>query len=389
MMSIPPTCKRLIAPPLSLYVHIPWCVRKCPYCDFNSHEAGRKIPIADYLVALKQDLNADKWMAQGRKVETIFFGGGTPSLMPNRAIGEIIDFIDTTIGIEHGAEITLEANPGTLEHHDFAELKATSVNRLSFGVQSFAAGQLAQLGRIHGADEARGAISRAQQAGFGNINIDLMHGLPGQTTAAALDDIHQAQALEPTHLSWYQLTIERNTAFYSHPPTLPPEEVMLDIQHQGQRLLHAYNYEQYEVSAYSRPGSACKHNLNYWQFGDYLAIGAGAHGKITLVDEERILRYRKTRIPQDYLDRSKDFTAGCEDIPRANLTLEFMMNALRLNAGVSLDSFSSRTGQASSILRKTLAQLKRKELIADIPERIAPSPLGRQFLNNLLEEFMP
>jgi len=375
-------------PPLSLYVHIPWCVRKCPYCDFNSHEAHGEIPTDEYVRALLDDLNSDAWMAQSRQVESVFFGGGTPSLLPDHAIAKILDAVDMTIGIASDAEITLEANPGTLEHHDFTRLRATSVNRLSMGVQSFNDKHLQALGRIHSAEEAKVAISRAQEGGFDNLNIDLMHGLPNQTIDQAMQDIHLATALNPVHISWYQLTIEQNTEFYSHPPRLPKEDVMLDIWQHGRQVLQQGNFDQYEISAYARGGNKSKHNLNYWQFGDYLALGAGAHGKITVQHEARIFRYRKTRLPRDYMNPDKAYTSAIDDIHREHLTIEFMMNALRLNAGASLATFAERTGQPPFALQNTIEKLKTKGLVENSPDRIVPTPMGRQFLNGLLEEFL-
>jgi len=384
----------LILPPLSLYVHIPWCVRKCPYCDFNSHEAPQSLPIDDYVKALSEDLHQDSHLAQGRQIESIFFGGGTPSLMPNHAIGAILSMIDSTIGINNNAEITLEANPGTVEHHDFNALRATGVNRISLGVQTFNDRHLSQLGRIHSATNASTAFEAARRGGFDNINIDLMHGLPGQSLAEAKHDLTTAIALAPSHISWYQLTIEKNTEFYSSPPLLPQEDTLVDIQEMGQALLHAHQYRQYEISAYAlSPSNSARdrqsaHNLNYWQFGDYLGIGAGAHGKITQANSNTIVRTQKTRLPKDYLSPDKDFSIAKRTVSQDNLPLEFMMNALRLNNGVSTTLFAQRTGLPTGNIRSKIDRLIAQDLLEDSTEVIAPTPLGQRFLNNLLAEFM-
>lgn len=376
-------------PPLALYVHIPWCVRKCPYCDFNSHQKQTQdLPVRAYLDAMIEDIKNDSAMAQKRKLSSIFIGGGTPSLLPNSAIEEIIQQADQIIGIESDAEITMEANPGTVEHHDFAELRTTGVTRLSLGVQSFNEQQLRKLGRIHNANEAIRAVKRAQDGGFDKLNIDLMHGLPGQTLDTSREDLVTAIDLNPSHLSWYQLTIEQNTEFYSCPPRLPCEDILVDIYEMGRMLLDESNYEQYEISAYARNGHVAQHNLNYWRFGDYLAIGAGAHGKITDLQEGQIFRYNKTRIPEDYLNKKKPYTAAKKPIFKENLTLEFMMNALRLTEGFNFTLYEERTGLTIDELRPVFTALERKGLV-DIKENsLAPSPMGRQFLNNILEGFL-
>lgn len=379
---------QLQLPPLSLYIHIPWCVRKCPYCDFNSHVADAEIPVDDYVKALVEDLDRDKEMAQSRTISSIFFGGGTPSLMPNTAIDKILTAVHKTIGIDRQAEITLEANPGTVEYQDFSALRSTGVNRLSLGVQSFNSEHLQRLGRIHSAQEADSAINRAIAGGFDNFNIDLMHGLPKQSAHQSAADLSRAIELRPTHISWYQLTIEQNTEFYSKPPILPKEDLLLDIFQQGQQILTDAGYNQYEISAYAKPEMASQHNLNYWQFGDYMAIGAGAHGKISLPDENRIFRYRKTRLPRDYLTKDKHYTAHKEDISATNLTLEFMMNALRLNHGIDISKYTDRTGLEKETLVPKLEELTTKGLLLNDQHRIIPSPLGRNFLNTLLESFI-
>ncbi len=374
-------------PPLSLYIHIPWCIRKCPYCDFNSHQVNNEIPINEYVTALKQDLDLELARAQGRRLQSIFVGGGTPSLFPATAIGEILDHADNIIGLEKNAEITLEANPGTVEHDSFKALKHVGVNRLSIGIQSFNTTHLRTLGRIHSSSEAINAVKMAQDDGFDNINLDLMHGLPSQTQEEAEQDLQQAITLNPQHISWYQLTIEQNTEFYSKPPVLPNEDLLLDIMGSGHHILHDAGYMQYETSAYAKPHHQSQHNVNYWQFGDYLAIGAGAHGKSTQGDQQRV-RYRKTRQPKDYLDKSRTFLAHEESIPPDNLALEFMMNALRLNDGFHPDLYPARTGLPLSQLSPTLKTLQDKGLIEVTPTALRPTPLGRQFLNSILESFV-
>lgn len=391
----------LVLPPLALYVHVPWCIRKCPYCDFNSHQAGEDIPEAEYVRALRFDLEQDKLLAQGRKLTSIFFGGGTPSMLSADAIAQIIKDAAEVIGFEDGIEITLEANPGTFEQEKFAGFWRAGVNRLSIGIQSFNDHQLKKLGRVHGRDEAINAVEVARRAGFDNINLDLMHGLPDQSLADALADIDQAIALSPEHLSWYQLTIEPNTAFYSAPPVLPEEDILVDIQDAGFARLAEAGYEQYEVSAYARNKNQARHNLNYWQFGDYLGIGAGAHGKITDVDQKRIFRLWKTRLPQHYLAAASSqkistnlqghqnlFGAGSDLLLPDNLPLEFMMNALRLNDGVPSEYFVERTGLALTEIEPQWRQLIDKNLVEPDVRVIKPTELGRRFLNRALEIFM-
>ncbi|MET0355328.1 MAG: radical SAM family heme chaperone HemW, partial [Cellvibrio sp.] len=280
----------LSLPPLSLYIHIPWCIRKCPYCDFNSHQANNNIPEAEYVSALRFDLQQDVVLAQGRKLTSIFFGGGTPSMLSAKAIAQIVKDAQTIIGFEPEIEITLEANPGTFEQEKFSGFRAAGINRLSIGIQSFNDTQLKLLGRVHGSDEALRAVDVARKAGFDNINLDLMHGLPEQSVMGAKADLAQAIALAPEHISWYQLTIEKNTEFYSAPPVLPVEDTLADIQDEGQVMLAQAGYEQYEISAYAKNKKRARHNINYWEFGDYLGIGAGAHGKITQPEQSRIMR---------------------------------------------------------------------------------------------------
>jgi oxygen-independent coproporphyrinogen-3 oxidase len=345
----------LSLPPLALYIHIPWCIRKCPYCDFNSHQANDDLPEAEYVAALRADLEQDLVLAQGRKLTSIFFGGGTPSVFSANAIAQILQDAERLVGFESDIEITLEANPGTFEQERFSGFRAAGANRLSIGIQSFNDVQLKLLGRVHGRDEALRAVNVARKAGFDNINLDLMHGLPQQSISDAMADLQQAIALSPEHLSWYQLTIEQNTVFYSAPPILPEEEILADIQDAGQALLANAGYAQYEVSAYAQPNRQARHNLNYWQFGDYLGIGAGAHGKITQPTQNSIMRLWKTRLPKHYLESQQKITSpinghqnsyagGGEVLTPESLPLEFMLNALRLNEGVALEYFTERTG---------------------------------------------
>ncbi|MGP9765147.1 radical SAM family heme chaperone HemW [Halomonas sp. AOP13-D3-9] len=383
-------------PLLSLYIHTPWCVRKCPYCDFNSHEPGthgftpRDLPEAAYLDALLQDLDGDLALSAGREIQTIFIGGGTPSLLSPAFYDQLLKEIKARLPFAHDIEITLEANPGTTEQARFIGYRKAGINRLSLGIQSFQPDQLDALGRIHSGDEAITAVAQARQAGFSNINIDLMHGLPGQTPQLAMDDITQALALAPEHLSWYQLTLEPNTAFHSHPPALPEEEALWDIQDNGHQLLEDAGFMRYEISAYARADHQSRHNLNYWQFGDYLGIGAGAHGKLSRIDSNgqwHIERRWKTRQPDAYLKRRDDlrgFIAGKQPIELDELPLEFAMNALRLTDGVVLDTWKTNTGQAPAMLLTRLQSAEKKGLLMQMPEKLRASPQGLLFLNELL-----
>lgn len=388
-------------PPLALYIHVPWCIRKCPYCDFNSHQANNDIPEAEYVSALRLDLEQDQILAQGRKLTSIFFGGGTPSMLSAAAIGQILKNAEAIIGFEPDIEITLEANPGTFEQEKFSGFRAAGVNRLSIGIQSFNDQQLTLLGRVHGRDEALRAVSVARKAGFDNLNLDLMHGLPEQSVDAAQADLQQAIELGPEHLSWYQLTIEQNTAFYSAPPVLPEEEILADIQDAGIELLAGAGYAQYEISAYARNQKRARHNLNYWGFGDYLGIGAGAHGKISFPQDNKIMRLWKTRLPKHYLDsmgsqkistnlqgHQNVFGGGSEILSRESLPLEFMMNALRLNDGVPAEFFAQRTGQEWNLIAKDWARLEGQGLVMRHDGFIKPTALGRRFLNRVLQAFI-
>lgn len=377
----------LILPPLALYIHIPWCVRKCPYCDFNSHEE-KNIPEQEYVAQCLCDLEQDLPFVQGRALQSIFFGGGTPSLFSGLSIKNILDGVRKKIPFADAIEITLEANPGTAEAARFREFHAAGVNRLSIGVQSFQPGYLHALGRIHDGVQAQHAVEMAQAAGFERINIDLMHGLPGQTVADALADLQQAIDLGAAHLSWYQLTIEPNTVFYRQPPVLPVDERLWDIQQAGLALLQQNGFVQYEVSAFAREGQQCRHNINYWQFGDYLGIGAGAHGKITLPTENRILRYSKTRLPRHYLERANNFLAEQFDLAGVDLPFEFMLNALRLTAGVPASLFTERTGLTPDCIDVVWQDLCDRGLVTSDKTRHMTSPQGFLFLNDVLTAFM-
>ncbi len=374
-------------PPLSLYIHVPWCVKKCPYCDFNSHEARGAFPEQDYVAALIRDLEIALPNIWGRKVYTVFFGGGTPSLLSGESIAEILRQVRMLLPLALDAEITLEANPGTVEADKFAAFRDAGVNRLSMGIQSFDDVHLAALGRIHTADEARRAIGIAQQ-NFDNINLDLMYGLPGQTPDQALQDVKTALSFAPQHLSCYHLTLEPNTLFYRNPPQLPDDDASSDMQQGIERLLAGHGYVHYETSAFAKDTLRSKHNLNYWQFGDYLGIGAGAHSKLSFHD--RIVREARYKQPQAYMQQ---VAAGApiqteHRVERDQLPFEFMMNALRLNQGFDAALFGERTGLSLANLQRELQQAERRGLLLREPARIAPTELGQRFLNDLLEIFL-
>lgn len=375
-------------PPLALYIHIPWCVRKCPYCDFNSHAAGPELPEEAYVDALLADLEADLPAVYGRELVSIFLGGGTPSLFSARALDRLLSKIDQLLSFTSDIEITLEANPGTFEQEKFADYRHLGINRLSIGVQSFQTAQLQALGRIHDGHEAIRAAEMARRAGFDNFNLDLMHGLPGQDVAGALADLRQAIALGPTHLSWYQLTLEPNTLFWSQPPKIPEDDLLWDIQEAGQALLAAKGFTQYETSAYARDQRRARHNLNYWTFGDFLGIGAGAHAKLSEPDGH-IRRTWKTRLPRDYLDPGKRFQAGERLLEAGELPFEFMMNALRLTEGVPAELFAQRTGLPLASIAAPCAAARDAGLLANDPQRLRPTARGQLFLNDLLQHFLP
>ena len=374
-------------PPLSLYVHIPWCVRKCPYCDFNSHQAGDHIPEQAYVHKLIADLRADQHWGQGRKLHSIFFGGGTPSLFSGAAIGDILNAAEQIIGFEQDIEITLEANPGTFEQQKFADFISAGVNRLSIGIQSFDNNHLQHLGRIHDGGQALKAIATAKSAGFDNVNIDLMHGLPQQSLQQAKTDIELAIDHGAQHISWYQLTIEPNTEFYSKPPSLPNDDRLADIQQAGMELLEANDFKQYEVSAYARNGQTSRHNINYWQFGDYLGIGAGAHGKITLPQQNMVIRTSKTRQPDNYLARQESVIAQHNAIELDQMAVEFMMNGLRLKNGVPTELLAQRTGLDPSGIAPQVAELQSQKLMVSGEQSYCTTDLGYRFLNKVLESF--
>ncbi|EPG35539.1 radical SAM family heme chaperone HemW [Acinetobacter colistiniresistens] len=375
--------------PLSLYIHMPWCVRKCPYCDFNSHavpDGQLSIDLEQqYLAALVADFETQVEMAQGRSIHSVFIGGGTPSLISAQGYQWLFDQLKARLDFEADCEITLEANPGTVEHDPFADYLAVGINRLSLGVQSFDPDHLQRLGRIHSANNALDAIQQARQAGFERVNVDLMHGLPQQTEQQALTDLRLAVEQGATHISWYQLTIEPNTVFFRTQPVLPQDEILEHIQAQGEAYLKANGYVNYEVSAW-RKEKPSAHNLNYWEFGDYLAIGAGAHGKVTRPDG--VYRFQKTRLPKDYLAKVPAEHVQMKRIETEELPFEFMMNALRLNQGVAAEFYTQRTGLDLSELEARLNPLRQKKLLLADPSRIACTEQGHIFLNSVLEQFL-
>ncbi|MDD5057950.1 MAG: radical SAM family heme chaperone HemW [Sideroxydans sp.] len=374
-------------PPLSLYIHIPWCVRKCPYCDFNSHEARGGFPESEYVAALVRDLELALPLIWGRKVYSVFFGGGTPSLLSGASVAEILRQVRMLLPLNLDAEITLEANPGTVEASKFAAFRDAGVNRLSLGIQSFNDVHLQALGRIHSADEAKRAIAVARQY-FDNINLDLMYALPNQSLDEALQDVQTALQFKPQHLSCYHLTLEPNTLFAHQPPPLPDEDASSDMQQAIEALLAAHGYEHYETSAFVQPKKRSRHNLNYWQFGDYLGIGAGAHSKLSLHD--KVIRQMRYKQPQAYLDAVKKLSPVQEghEVPHDDLAFEFMMNALRLNGGFDSTLFSERTSLPLLAIRRELAEAEAKGLLMQDHQRIAPTKLGQRFLNDLLEIFL-
>jgi putative oxygen-independent coproporphyrinogen III oxidase len=374
-----------VLPPLALYIHIPWCARKCPYCDFNSHESRGALPEEDYVEALFRDLEGLLPKVWGRRVSSIFIGGGTPSLFSAQAIDRLLGGVRARLTIEPHAEITLEANPGTVEAGRFRGFRDAGVNRISIGVQSFDDRMLASLGRIHGGDEARRAIGAAL-ASFDNVNADLMYGLPAQTLAMAGADLEEAIRLGVPHISAYQLTIEPNTAFFSRPPPLPEHDLCADMQLAAEALLGSSGFQQYETSAFARPGRGSVHNLNYWQFGDYLGIGAGAHGKISFPD--RITRHSRAKQPKEYLAAENSLVED-RPVPAGELPFEFMLNALRLTGGFHPNLFAERTGLPLLRIEKRLQRAEKAGLLEITLDRIGPTERGRLFLNDLQEFFIP
>ncbi|MBJ6610090.1 MAG: oxygen-independent coproporphyrinogen III oxidase-like protein [Candidatus Thiothrix moscowensis] len=376
--------------PLALYIHIPWCIRKCPYCDFNSHHAPSGLPEKQYIQALLADLANELPHIWGRKLESIFIGGGTPSLFSAESIDELLCGIRALLPFRPNIEVTLEANPGTFEQDKFRGFREAGINRLSMGIQSFNPPHLQALGRVHNREEALRAADIARSAGFDNFNLDLMFGLPQQTLDEAMQDLQQAMALYPTHLSWYQLTLEPNTLFYKSPPPLPDEDLVADIQLNGQQFIKNSCYSQYEVSAYARPGFECRHNRNYWEFGDYVAIGAGAHGKLTHPAQASIIRYHKYRQPAEYMQQAMQGSArsGEQTLTPADLGFEFMLNALRLREGFSPSLFTERTGLPFQHLKAGLDQAVQRGLLDFSGELIRPTDTGWQFLNTVIQLFL-
>ena len=411
--------------PLALYIHIPWCVKKCPYCDFNSHELPMDSQLSmydEYVDTLLLDAASQQALTQGREISSIFIGGGTPSLLPIAQYQRLFNGLREIFQFAGDIEVTMEANPGTLEHAPFAQYLDVGINRLSIGVQSFAAGQLTTLGRIHDPAQALSAIKAARRAGFERVNVDLMHGLPQQTMSEALNDIQMAHDAGATHISWYQLTIEPNTVFYRSQPILPDEDSLADIEQAGQTLLEHLGYDNYEVSAWAGSSDKpCRHNVNYWQFGDYLAIGAGAHGKVTIDDrygnqtltadkvsdevlkkvstETGIYRFSKSRMPKDYMTFDIDTMnnikkegapkmVGWLAITRDELVSEFMLNALRLHEGVTWSLFEARTGLSYDNIALEVSQLIKQGLLVDDNEHLQPTALGRRYLNQILRIFL-
>lgn len=373
-------------PPLSLYIHIPWCVQKCPYCDFNSHALKDEVPHQAYVEHLLADLDADLPLISGRKISTVFIGGGTPSLLSAKAMHTLLDGVRKRVEVNNEAEISMEANPGTVEAERFHGYQQAGVNRISIGVQSFNADKLHRLGRIHGPDEAKQAAQLATHLNLRSFNLDLMHGLPDQSLAEALDDLRQAIALNPPHLSWYQLTIEPNTLFGSRPPQLPDDDALWDIFTQGHELLNAAGYQQYETSAYAKPGYQCQHNLNYWRFGDYLGIGCGAHGKLTFADG-RILRTVKTKHPRGFMQGK--YREKLYDVPAQERPFEFFMNRFRLLEATPRAEFARYTGLDESVIRAPLDLALNKGYLEEKTDYWQVTDQGKLFLNSMLELFLP
>jgi putative oxygen-independent coproporphyrinogen III oxidase len=373
-----------LLPPLALYVHFPWCVRKCPYCDFNSYALQGELPQEPYLARLAQDLAQQAPLVAGREVESVFLGGGTPSLFPAEAIAQVLQTARGLLRFAADAEVTLEANPGTVERGAFAEYRAAGVNRVSLGAQSFAARTLVALGRIHSPAETCRAAEELHAAGLGNFNLDLMYALPGQDVAAAVGDVEHALALQPAHVSHYQLTLEPGTLFAAQPPPLPDEDSAAQMLGECGARLAARGFRRYEVSAYAVGAARCRHNLNYWNFGDYLGIGAGAHGKLTLA--QGIVRTTQWREPRRYLAGG---VAQQSPVPAEQLPFEFMLNALRLVDGFAVATYEQRTGLPWSALQPQLAHLRARGLIEMTPAGCRPSARGLSFLNDLLLEFLP
>ncbi len=381
--------QKFITPiPLSLYIHIPWCVRKCPYCDFNSHAVRNSIPEEAYVHALLTDFAEQSSSIAERPISSIFLGGGTPSLFSPNAIDSLLTHIQQQAQLTSDVEITLEANPGTVDQAHFIGFRQAGVNRLSLGIQSLQDEKLQALGRIHDREYALRAIDTAMAAGFDNFNLDLMHGLPNQSVEEALSDLKEALAFETPHVSWYQLTVEPNTFFHHQPPKLPEEDILWEIQEQGKQTLFNAHFHQYEVSAYAQAEKECRHNRNYWEFGDYLGIGAGAHSKLTDFEKQQVTRHWQVKNPKDYLDAHKKLTADKITLTDQALSFEFMLNALRLTHGVPISLFTERTGLSVDVIQAKVAVAKTKKLLSHDPNRLKATALGSRFLNDLVSLFL-
>ena len=378
-------------PPLSLYIHFPWCARKCPYCDFNSHAIQGDVPETEYVEALLRDLEQELPAVWGRTIQSIFMGGGTPSLFSPQAIDQLLCGIRARLPLQPALEITLETNPGSAEQEKFAAYRQAGVNRLSIGIQSLNDTHLKALGRIHDSQQAVRAARSARQAGFDNFNLDLMFGLPRQSVAQAIVDLRSVIRLQPAHLSWYQLTLEPNTLFYTRPPALPDDDRKWEMQCRGQSLLAEYGYTQYEVSAYAQPGKCCRHNLNYWKFGDYIGIGAGAHGKITTASQGVIHRTWKKRHPNNYLASAgtRQCIDGRRELSEAEALFEFALNRLRLKQGFGLSEFEAACGLDRNRILPVVQQAQSDDLLTLDGERVQHTAQGWQYLNDLLERFLP
>lgn len=375
--------------PLSLYIHIPWCIQKCPYCDFNSHKSPEVLPEVGYVNALIADLEADLKEFSAGSIISIFIGGGTPSLFSANAYAQLFTSLRNLLTFDENIEITLEANPGTVDQVRFSEYRALGINRLSLGIQSFNPTHLKSLGRIHNDKEAHYAIERARKAGFDNLNLDIMHGLPNQTLTEGLKDLEEAIAHQPEHLSWYQLTIEPNTIFYKTKPTLPEEDLTYALEQRGLEQLNAHGFHRYEISAFTRDNHPSAHNLNYWHFGDYLGIGAGAHGKLTDINPSSIYRTRKHRQPSDYLNPTRSFLAEKTHVDKTALIFEFMLNTTRLEEPIPHQLFSQQTGLDFETIKPLLKLAEQKGFLKCLNTHWQVTPFGRRYTNNLQALFLP
>ena len=378
-------------PPLSLYVHMPWCVRKCPYCDFNSHTAPDELPAGEYIQALVADLEQDLPLIWGRPVQSVFFGGGTPSLFSAEHIASFLSSVRALLDLRPDVEITLEANPGTVERDSFTAYAQAGVNRVSLGVQSFDDELLRRIGRIHGRQEIERSLESLQSAGMSNFNIDLMFSLPGQTLAQSRQDIEFAIKAGPAHVSFYQLTIEPNTVFAAQPPDLPADDLAWDMQQAGLELLEANAYKQYEISAFAQADKRSRHNMNYWRYGDFLAVGAGAHGKITMAAESSVQRFAKHRHPKRYLQGlgTGDWRAETRLLSEDELVFEFFLNQLRLKQGLSIDDFQARTGLPWTAVESRVQKAVERNLLQLQHGRVSSTSLGWRFVNDIQQMFLP